>query len=204
VSKFDRINSPELLADLKTGSPDAFNHLATEMFTPLWRFLVVRLRVPKSDAEDIAQETLMKVYEQIGTFKRVGNARLTSWICQIARNLAYDFYASRPEQHEEFNENEFVAPYEKPFAGLNFEYLLRLRDALETLSAQQQEILLWRSNDIPYSKIARWHDVKESTSRVQHLRAMKRLRAAVQVEETTENEDAPTDQDLEVVCTTSN
>jgi RNA polymerase sigma factor (sigma-70 family) len=204
VSKFDHINSPELLADLQSGSPDAFNHLATEMFRPLWRFLVGRLRIPEFDAEEIVVETLMKVYKHIGKFKRVGNAKLTSWICQIARNLAYDFYASRPEQHEEFNENEFVAPYEKPFAGLNFEYLLRLRDALETLSAQQQEILLWRSNDIPYSKIARWHDVKESTSRVQHLRAMKRLRAAVQVEETTENEDAPTDQDLEVVCTTSN
>ncbi len=204
MSKFDRINSPELLADLKSGSPDALNHLATEMFTLLWRFLVTRLRIPEPDAEDIAVETLMKVYEHIGKFKRVGNTKLTSWIFQIARNMAYDFHASRPEEHEEFDENEFVVPYERPFAGLNFEYLLRLRNALETLSTRQQEILLWRSNDIPYTKIARWHDVKESTARVQHLRAMNRLRALVEVQEAVENEDEPSDQEQEVVCTTSN
>jgi RNA polymerase sigma factor, sigma-70 family len=206
VSKFENINSPQLLAGLQSGSQDSFNYLAKEMFTPLWRFLVATSGVPERDAEEIAQDTMMKVYENIRTFKRTGKAQLTTWIFQIARNLAIDFHRIHKDDKERKDAigREFYSPVWGSFAGRNAADAKKLTDALEMFSADDQNILFWRIQDFSYADISKWLQIKENTARVRHLRAMNRLRTTLEAEEALENEDKPTNPEQEVVCTTSN
>jgi len=177
MPRFEDLNTKEFLVALQEGSPESFERLARGIFTPLWRYLVVTVGVPKPDAEEIAQDSLMKVHKSVRKFRFKGQAKLTSWIFQIARNLAIDFYrVNQPVQHE-LDENELPAHSGARFSGRNADYLSKLRDALEMLSANDQEILLWRTRDIAYAEIAGWLDVKEATARVRYFRAERRLRA---------------------------
>ena len=176
MPRFEDLNTKEFLVALQEGSPESFERLARGIYTPLWRYLVLMDGVPELDAEEIAQDALMKVHRRVSKFRFNGQAKLTSWIFQIARNLAIDFHrANHPVLHE-LDENELSAHSGARFSGRNADYLSKLRDALEMLSTKDQEILLWRSRDITFAEIASWLNVKEVTARVRHLRAERRLR----------------------------
>ena len=54
---------------------------------------MIHFGVYETDAEELAQDVLMKVYAKVGTFHRSGKAMLTTWIFQIAGNRAIDFFA---------------------------------------------------------------------------------------------------------------
>ena len=180
VPEFEDINTQEFLAELQGKSVQSFAQLAKVVFAPLWRFLTVCEGVPEADAEEIAQDTLLKVYHHVGKFRRNGQAKLTTWIFQIGRNLAMDYHrVSRPECCE-FIEEEFSASADRPFARRNAAYLSRLRAALEMLSAQDQQVLMWRARDIVYAEIAGWLGVKECAARVRYFRAEKRLMAVLE------------------------
>ena len=178
MSALEDLNAPEFLAELQGGSIEPFNRLATETFEFLWRFLLLH-GVPEPDAEEIVQDALMRVYCNVGTFRRNGQAKLTTWIFQICRNLAVDFHrVSRPVQ-QAVTEDNVPTHSDQQFAGRNAAYMSRLREALEQLATEDQEVLLWRSRDIAYAEIAGWLGVKEGTARVRHLRAEKKLIAAL-------------------------
>jgi len=153
----------------------AFERLAGEMFTPLWRFLVNNIYVPEPDAEELALDVLMKVYSKVGTFRRDGRAQLTTWIFHIAHNRAIDFHRQACQEREKRTENEPPVHWDGPFAGHNSAYLEWLKDALERLPADDQQVLLWRAQEFSYAEIAGWLGIKEGTARVRHLRAMKKL-----------------------------
>ncbi|MGA2988150.1 MAG: RNA polymerase sigma factor [Terriglobia bacterium] len=145
------------------------------MFTPLWRFLVHYKSVPKLDAEELVQDVLMKVHSKAGTFHRDGRAQLTTWIFHIAQNEAFDFHKVAREELLELQENDEPAEWHGPFAGRNAPLLAWLRDELEKLSAEDQQVLLWRAQDFSYADIARWLGIKKGTARVRYLRAKKKL-----------------------------
>jgi len=76
--------------DLQKGSDDAFSVLVDRLLRPLTNFLI-RMGVPEADAEEIASEVFMKVQKSVGTFRLGPHGRLTTWIFEIAKNLASDF-----------------------------------------------------------------------------------------------------------------
>jgi RNA polymerase sigma-70 factor (ECF subfamily) len=54
---------------------------------PVWRFVVHLLSDP-SVADDVTQETFLRVYQRIGTYRF--ECRFTTWVFQIARNAGID------------------------------------------------------------------------------------------------------------------
>jgi FixJ family two-component response regulator len=79
-------------------------------------------------------------------------------------------------------------------AGRNEPYLVWVKDELEKLSVEDQEILLWRAQDIAYAWIAHSQGISESTARVRHLRAMNKLTTAASLAGML---DSPTGQDIQ-------
>ncbi len=142
------------------------------------RFLVNMHHVPELDAEELAQDVLIKVHSKVRTFHNNGRAKLTTWVFEIANNCAVDFHrASRPQQ-DAFTEADLPVRWHGQFAGRNSAWLTWLQKELEKLSAEDQQILFWRANEITHAEIGGWLGINEGTVRTRHFRAKKRLLAA--------------------------
>ena len=131
--------------------------------------------IPEPDAEEIVQDTLLKVHSSVHRFKRTKRDKFTTWEVEIAKNLAIDFH--RAERFTElFEEEDYV--YEPPRRELGSQerFLLRwLRDELAQYPTEDQQILLWRAHDRGYEEISGWLEIKEGTARVRYKRAKDRI-----------------------------
>jgi RNA polymerase sigma factor (sigma-70 family) len=157
--------------------------MAGDLFQPLWLFLVSKENVPEPDAEELVQNVLMKVYYRVGTFCDDGRAKLTTWIFEIAKNCAIDFHHVRREELESLTlteKEEIALPVlrDEHFAGRNRELLEWLKGELSKLSAENQDIQLWRAQGFTYAEIGAWLGITEGAARVRHTRATKKLMAA--------------------------
>ncbi len=79
-----------LLTEVAAGnsrSEPAFNHLYERYRTPCLRFFVAH-GISVTEAEDVYQETMMRVARRAQSFDGTGSAR--AWIWQIARNCRFD------------------------------------------------------------------------------------------------------------------
>jgi len=131
--------------------------------------------ISEADAEEIAQDTLMKVYANVGMFKRTGRAQFTTWVIQIAKNLALDSHR-KVGLNKQSPDGDFVpAVSQGQPADRNRPFLLWLRDELAKLPPDDQQILLWREGDHSYEEIAKWLGIKVVTARVRHKRAKDRI-----------------------------
>lgn len=70
---------------------DSFDEVYEQLFPIVFRF--VRLRVPKSDVEDVAAEILAKVWKALPNFE--GKSTLKSWALRIAYHHIADYYRLR-------------------------------------------------------------------------------------------------------------
>lgn len=77
---------------LQQGDESALNRLMDRHGASLLAF-VTRMIGSTADAEEIAQETFVRAYFQIHTYRP--KAPFVSWLYQIARNLCRDYFRSR-------------------------------------------------------------------------------------------------------------
>ena len=75
----------ELVEALKRKEPTAFEHLFAQHGAILYR-VALRLMGQREEAEDVLQETLLKVHEHIDAFD--GRSALTTWLYRIVVNTA--------------------------------------------------------------------------------------------------------------------
>ena len=73
----------ELARDLLAGSPAAFERFVQVYHTKLFRYTFTMCG-HREDAEEVAQETLLKVFESLGQLR--DPARLKPWVFRIAKN----------------------------------------------------------------------------------------------------------------------
>jgi RNA polymerase sigma-70 factor, ECF subfamily len=109
----------------------------------------------RADAEDVAQEAMLRSYRFFSTFQG-GDAR--AWLLQIVRNACYTWLQKNPnaENLSEFDEESYVASNPTPetlaIAGSDRERLTR---ALEALPPRYREIIVLRELEgCSYKEIA--------------------------------------------------
>ncbi len=73
----------DLLEDIRSGDQAAFAALV-DQYSPLVYRLALRMLGNPQDAEDVLQETFIKVYQHLDGFN--GDSRLSTWIYRIATN----------------------------------------------------------------------------------------------------------------------
>jgi RNA polymerase sigma factor (sigma-70 family) len=132
------------------------------------------------DAEDVAQEAMLRAYRFFGGFHG-GDAR--AWLLQIVRNTCYTWLEkNRPlEMKTEFNEELHSQPGANPeslaIASDNREQLTR---ALETLPARFREVLVLRELEgCSYKEIAAITTIPIGTVMSALSRARQRLQQAL-------------------------
>ena len=80
-------NDPELVALARSGSEKAYRELLDRYQRPVFS-LVYRMVRDRELAEDLAQETFIKVFNHLGSYNP--SYKFSSWIFKIASNLAID------------------------------------------------------------------------------------------------------------------
>jgi len=71
----------------RQGNTDAFRYIVSE-YQQLIYTLAFRMLCNEADAEDITQETFIKVWQNMGRYKQ--QYKFSTWIYKIASNTCYD------------------------------------------------------------------------------------------------------------------
>jgi RNA polymerase sigma-70 factor (ECF subfamily) len=164
----------ELLDRAQSGDAEAMECLFERHYTMVYR-LAWRWCGVRDDAEDIAQETFVKLIRKLNTFRR--RSSFKTWLYRIAVNTARDFgrrcgaQRSREEEYdEEGNHNPGSGLVDGTAAG-------RLREALDFLPAAQREaVLLVFSEGMSHREASQVLGCSEVTVSWRVFRARARLR----------------------------
>ncbi|MGA0559525.1 RNA polymerase sigma factor [Larkinella sp. VNQ87] len=80
-----RLQEAELIAELKAGNEAAFRMLVETYQSKVYNTALVIVQQPE-EAEDIAQEVFVEVYQTVGQFRQ--EAKLTTWLYRITTSKA--------------------------------------------------------------------------------------------------------------------
>jgi RNA polymerase sigma-70 factor (ECF subfamily) len=114
---------PGLIRRAAAGDEDAFCELVRTHQQQVWRFLR-RLLGDDALAEDVTQETFVRVYTRLSTF--TFEAKFSTWVFQIARNAGIDELRRRQRQvrlHDTLGRRD-VAALPSPEVGVELQMLL--------------------------------------------------------------------------------
>ena len=82
----------------RKGNQQAFRVLVERHSRPVFR-LAFRMSGNEQDAEDVVQETFLRVFKQLQTFD--GRAAFSTWLYRICANCALDLIRSRKSRNEQ-------------------------------------------------------------------------------------------------------
>lgn len=82
----------ELIEQLKQGDEAAFKTIV-EQWQDMVYNTILGIAQNETEAEDLAQDVFIKVFEKIGTFK--GDSKLSTWLYRIATTTALDHLRSK-------------------------------------------------------------------------------------------------------------
>ena len=171
----------ELLTKAKAGDSDAFSNLYKVWYTPVFRF--VRLRVKDAEiAEDVTQDVFMRM------FKHLDRLELTSvnplgFLFTSARNAIIDQHKKKKATSLEALELGDIK--DESARSPEYESSLRLdssllAEALQTLTEEQQTVLQLRLvEELPVREVALKLSKSEEAIRQTQVRALRSLRAAM-------------------------
>jgi RNA polymerase sigma-70 factor (ECF subfamily) len=182
----------QLMQAYREGNPRAFELLLARHERKVWNFL--RRSVGDAAlAEDLLQEVFLRVIRAHAEWK--GEAKFTTWIYAIARNLCID-HARRAvhrdarsldaptRANDEASEtlHDRIADVGRDAEGLTSDAQVRVRvdEAVAALPPDQREVFLLREvMDMPFAEIASVVGAPEPTVKSRMRYALERLREAL-------------------------
>lgn len=93
----------EAIEKALAGDDDAFRALVERHGRTVYR-LAYRMTGRPDDADDVVQETMLRVYQRLSTFER--RASFTTWLHRIAVRCALDLIDSRQRRREQQDAEE--------------------------------------------------------------------------------------------------
>jgi RNA polymerase sigma-70 factor (ECF subfamily) len=183
-----------LMARYQRGEVRAFEVLLARHRGPLYNF-ILRFTNHPAVAEDLLQEAFLRVVKGAESYQR--NAKLTTWLYTIARNLCVD--ASRRAKHRratsleqplDRHRGEGSAVLGDGIAdrgagvdrqAMSTELRGRIEHAVGRLVDEQREVFMMREIlNLPFKEIAEITGVPENTVKSRMRYALEKLRADLQ------------------------
>jgi RNA polymerase sigma-70 factor (ECF subfamily) len=187
----DHASDESLLQRYQRGERQAFTVLVRRHQSALYNFAVRQIGSP-SYAEEVVQEAFVRVVQNAGDFKH--EARFTTWIYTIVRNLCIDHLRKRAlRRHPSLDESagrDSGGPTlgertEDPRASVEREatgreLAVKIAAAVATLPDDQREVFLLREgSNLPFKEIAEITGVSENTVKSRMRYALERLQEAL-------------------------
>ena len=180
-----------LMLRYQQGDRSAFAVLVRRHQSPLFNFALRQVRVPQV-AEDVVQETFVRVVQNARDFKH--EARFTTWVYTITRNLCIDHLRKRAlRKHPSLDESRGEegegptlgeqtadprASVEREATGTELKE--RIARAVDKLPDDQREVFLMREVvNLPFKEIAEITNVPENTVKSRMRYALERLQEAL-------------------------
>jgi len=176
----------DTIARLRRNDPDALASVIARYQHRLYRYLLRLVREPAA-ADDLFQQTWLRVMERIGRYDALRN--FESWLFSVAHNLAVDAWRHKHGESLDEADDGGEAPAarlrtEEPDALerlLDFERGAALAACIHELPAIHREVLTLRfEEDMKLEEIAEVAGIPLSTVKSRLRRALDGLRAAMQ------------------------
>ena len=155
---------------------EAIEIFLNEFKTPLYNY-IYRIVYNRHDAEDILQDTFLKIFKNIKRIDFLQNYK--SFIYKVARNSAFDFLEKRKkvyELHEKTADTEDIL-YER------MEAKDRIEKALQGIDEEEREIIsLKYIQNLKISEISEILKIPENTIKVRIFRTIRKMRKYMQEE----------------------
>jgi RNA polymerase sigma-70 factor, ECF subfamily len=178
----------DLMVMYQQGEVRAFEILLGRHRKSVYNF-ILRFVGDKETAEDLLQETFMRVIKGADAYKR--QAKFTTWLYTIARNLCVDQTRRRKHRRHasldapmDTSEDsgslmDVIASNEiaSDRKSVNKELFATMQRAIAGLSEEQREVFLMREFlDLPFKQIAEVVGVPENTVKSRMRYALEKLR----------------------------
>ena len=151
-------------------NPD-INQIYKEYAEVVYGF-IFRMCRDENLAEDILQDTFLKAIEKINTFDQ--RCKLTTWLCQIAKNTYFDYLRKLKQNEEVFLDEELTyernnLPEEVVISKENQQEILLM---IHKLQEPYKEVFLLRFYaELSFKEIAQIFGKSEVWGRVTYLRS---------------------------------
>ncbi len=110
--EYDHFESDDVLVSrIREGDRSAFTELFKKYQRPLVNFCL-RFTYREAIAEEVVQEAFLKAYRGINSFR--GDAKFSTWLFQIAKNLCINLHRSQLKKGEAFIEDLKAGNAEMP------------------------------------------------------------------------------------------
>ena len=185
---YDKLSDEELMLLFQKEDNDAFGHIVKRYKDRLVNFLY-RYAGNKDDAEDIAQDTFLRLYRLKHTYKDVG--KFSSWFYTIALNQAKSHMRLK-NRHKGISLNQGFGEEEKEMelpsdAKLPDENIMSedenfyIQKAINALDDKHREIIILRDiQDLEYEEIAGILNVPVGTVKSRINRARESLKVTLE------------------------
>ena len=137
--------------------------------------LCYRLTRQADVADDLAQETMLRVLRYASSYRR--DSAFTTWLYRLAYNVCHDHWrkSRRDELTTDLSEAQGVVAYDSD-ERIDERHAL-LEEAMQRLAPERRAVLvLSRYNDLGYDDIARVLECTPAAARVRAHRALNELR----------------------------
>ena len=105
--------------------------------------IAYRMTGSMADAQDLAQETFIRAFQQLGTYR--GEAKFSSWLCRVAINATLNWRARerrRTEVHQQWTADQDQAASATGGDGAWDENSRRVQASLDRLPAKQRAAMV--------------------------------------------------------------
>ena len=190
--KYD-VTNEVLMLRFQDGERNAFAELVRRHKTPIYNFILRQLR-NKTTAEDLVQDVFVRVVKNARSFKH--EARFTTWVYSIARNLCIDHLRKMSLRRHPSLDHAAGKDPDGPTLGdrvatthpsaaadrstMSTDIGARICAAVEELPPEQREVFLLRQlGKVPFKEIAKMTSVPENTVKSRMRYALERLQDAL-------------------------
>ena len=191
ISETDTIDADELLIErIKAGDMAAYNVMVIRHYDRIF-LRVLQLLNNKQDAEEVTQDAFIRAHRGLENFR--GDASFSTWLYQIATNLAHNryWYWFRRKRDQSISldqpqcedgsltlENVMPCADENPAeAVVTQEFVDRVSACMQYLNDKHKEVLILRNvKNLTYDEIAQQLEISVGTVKSRIARARESLR----------------------------
>jgi RNA polymerase sigma-70 factor (ECF subfamily) len=171
------LSDDDLMGLVKNGRQDAFMQLAEKYQTKLLNFFL-RLGAHRDEAEDLAQETFLRLYSYRGTYEPL--SRFASFLFVLARHARADMLRKSKRSTEIGTDALDAAPDPSMPRSAGTDAKLDVNYALAQLSEKlRMVVVLAVFNNLEYSQVAEILEIPVGTVKSRMHLALRQLKEAL-------------------------
>lgn len=169
----------EIIDSCRKGDRKAQSQLYKLYYKSMYN-VSLRIVQDEMEAEDVMQESFLKAFSKIGTYK--GEVSFGAWLKKIVVNRSLDILKKRKVKFEEINERQHdVQDFQMVAKEVDID---KIKEAVSNLPDGYRVVLsLYLFEGYDHDEISQILGISNSASRTQYMRAKNKLKDLLQNEE---------------------